>query len=152
KAGEPGWPRPGDLGLSGEGDSRDHPPATQGRPLMRAFRHPALPGACPPGKSLYGLRWRALALFSQWPANVYRASQADRAVLERAGSYQAADRSRIDGIGPSYISHRLARVKPLQRFLALMRSHLAGALKLHASILGTLAALARPGADQLTLE
>jgi hypothetical protein len=60
-----------------------------------------------------------------------------RAVLERAGScQQAADRSRIDG---SHISHRLAHVKPLQHFLALMRSHLAGTPKLHASILGTLA-------------
>src|SRR5262249_42829223 len=85
-------------------------------------------------------------------ASVCRASQADRAVLERAGSCQAADRSRIDGIGPSHISHRLARVKPLQRFLALMSSHLAGAPKFHASILGTLAALACPGADHLAAQ
>jgi len=74
------------------------------------------------------------------------------AQFERAGRCQAADRSRIEGIGPSHISHRLARAKPLQRFLALMRSHLAGAPELHASILGTFAALARLGADQLTLE
>ena len=68
---------------------------------------------------------------------ICRASQAVRAVLERAGScQQAADRSWIDG---SHISHRLAHVKPLQHFLALMRSHLAWAPKLHASILGTLA-------------
>jgi hypothetical protein len=46
-------------------------------------------------------------------ANVCRASQGDRAVLERARSRQSADRSGIDIVGARHISHRFASVKAL---------------------------------------
>src|SRR6516165_4849168 len=77
---------------------------------------------------------------------------ADRGALERAGGCQPANRRGIDGIGPRHVSHRLACGKALQRLLALMRRHLAGAAELDATVLRPLAALARPGTDQLALE
>jgi len=58
---------------------------------------------------------------------------ADRALLERARGCEPADRGGVDSIGPRHISHRLACSKALQRFLALMRSHLAGTTELHAT-------------------
>ena len=81
-----------------------------------------------------------------------RASQADRAVHERARSSQPADGRSIDSVGPRHIGHRLTSSKALQRFLALMRRHLARTSEAHAAILRTLAALACASADQLTLE
>jgi len=77
---------------------------------------------------------------------------ASRAVLERAGSRQPANRGSINGIGPRHIGHRLARMKALERFLALMRRHLGGTAELHASGLRTDSTLTRPGADQFALE
>src|SRR5215469_4413423 len=77
---------------------------------------------------------------------------AGRAVLERAGSRQSANRRGIDGIGPGHIRHRLARGKALQRLLALMRRHLARPAELDATVLRPLASFACPGADQLALE
>src|SRR5262249_27352747 len=55
------------------------------------------------------------------------------------------------GIGPRHIGLRLACSKALERFLALVRRHLAGAAEPNAALLGSLAALAGPGADQLAL-
>src|SRR5262245_7644377 len=52
----------------------------------------------------------------------------------------------------SHIGLRLACSKALERFLALMGRRLARASEPNAARLGTLAALARPGADQLPLE
>src|SRR5262249_56509969 len=75
-----------------------------------------------------------------------------RALLERAGSREPADRGGVDGIGPRHIGHCLARVKALQRFLTLVRSHLAGTTELDATGLRTGTALARPRTDQLALE
>src|SRR5262249_14931013 len=46
-------------------------------------------------------------------ATVCPASQDGRALLERAGGRQPANRRGIDGIGPRHIGHRLARSKPL---------------------------------------
>src|SRR5262249_23875985 len=48
-----------------------------------------------------------------------------RALLERAGSREPADRGGVDGIGPRHIGLRLACSKALERFLALMGHHLA---------------------------
>src|SRR5262249_18741885 len=55
------------------------------------------------------------------------------------------------GIGPRHIGLRLACSKALERFLALMGRHLARASEANAALLGSLAALAGPGADQLAL-
>src|SRR6516164_3005604 len=81
------------------------------------------------------------------PTTVCRASQGGRAVLERAGRCQPPDGRAIDVIGPRHIGHRLAGVKALQCFLALMGRHLAWATEPDTALLGALAALARPGAD-----
>ena len=62
-----------------------------------------------------------------------------RALLERAGSREPADRGGVDGIGPRHIGLRLACSKALERFLALMRRHLARALEANAALLGSLA-------------
>src|SRR5262249_57240088 len=70
---------------------------------------------------------------------------ADRALLERAGSREPADRRGIDGIGPRHIGLRLACSKALERFLALMGRHLARASEANAALLGSLTALAGPG-------
>src|SRR5262249_6509900 len=70
---------------------------------------------------------------------------ADRALLERAGSREPADRGGVDGIGPRHIGLRLACSKALERFLALMGRHLARASEANAALLGSLAALAGPG-------
>src|SRR5262249_17496731 len=45
----------------------------------------------------------------------------DRAVLERAGSCQAADGGRIDGVAPGDVSLCLALCKAMQCLVALMR-------------------------------
>jgi hypothetical protein len=76
----------------------------------------------------------------------------DRAVLERAGSHQAADGGLIDGEAPGEIGLRFALCDPLQRLGALMGRELARPAEADAALLGALAALARPGADQVALE
>src|SRR5262249_41608974 len=68
-----------------------------------------------------------------------------RALLDRAGSREPADRGGVDGIGPRHIGLRLACSKALERFLALMGCHLARASEANAALLGSLAALARSG-------
>ena len=76
----------------------------------------------------------------------------DRAVLERAGSHQAADGGLIDGEAPGEIGLRFALCDPLQPLGALMGRELARPAEADAALLGALAALARPGADQVALE
>ena len=76
----------------------------------------------------------------------------DRAVLERAGSHQAADGGLIDGEAPGEIGLRFALCDPLQPLGALMGRELARPAEADAAHLGALAALARPGADQVALE
>src|SRR6516165_8211818 len=76
----------------------------------------------------------------------------DRAVFERAGSHQAADGGLIDGEAPGEIGLRFALCDPLQRLGALMGRELARPAEADAALLGALAALARPGADQVALE
>ena len=61
-----------------------------------------------------------------------------RALLERAGSREPADRGGVDGIGPRHIGLRLACSKALERFLALMGRHLARASEANAALLGAL--------------
>src|SRR6516162_9869585 len=68
-----------------------------------------------------------------------------RALLERGGSREPADRGGVDGIGPRRIGLRLACSKALERFLALMGRHLARASEANAALLGSLAALAGRG-------
>src|SRR6516162_183212 len=68
-----------------------------------------------------------------------------RALFERAGSREPADRGGVDGIGPRHIGLRLACSKALERLLALMGRHLARASEANAALLGSLAALAGPG-------
>src|SRR4029450_8410125 len=58
----------------------------------------------------------------------------------------------IDSVGPRNIGLRLASGKARNSLLTLVRCHLARTAELHAAILRPLAALARPGADQLALE
>src|SRR5262249_36255007 len=76
----------------------------------------------------------------------------DRAVLERAGSHQAADGGLIDGEAPGGVGLRLAQCSRLQPLGALMGRELARPAEADAALLGALAALARPGADQVALE
>ena len=68
-----------------------------------------------------------------------------RALLERAGRREPADRGGVDSIGPRHVGHRLARSKALKRLLALVGSHLAGTTELDATGLRTGSALAGPG-------
>src|SRR5262249_13807866 len=75
----------------------------------------------------------------------------DRAVLERAGSDEA-DGGLIDGEAPGEIGLRFALCDPLQRLGALMGRELARPAEADPALLGALAALARPGADQVALE
>ena len=77
---------------------------------------------------------------------------ADRALLERAGSREPADRGGVDVVGPGDICLRLAGNEALNSLLALVGRHLAGTTELHATGLRTGSAFARSGADQLTLE
>src|SRR5256885_5331173 len=86
------------------------------------------------------------------PAWVLSASQAGHAVLERAGSSQAANSGRADVEQPGNIGLRLALSDALERLLSLMRGELPRPTEANAALLGSLAALARPGADQLALE
>ena len=71
-------------------------------------------------------RERALKPYKRDSSGVAPASPqvAYRALLERAGSREPADRRGIDGIGPRHIGLRLACSKALERFLALMGRHL----------------------------
>jgi hypothetical protein len=71
---------------------------------------------------------------------------ADRAVLERAGGCQPANRGRIDIVGPGHIGLRLACGQALDSLLPLMGRHLAWTPETHAALLGALAALAGAGA------
>src|SRR5262249_31010181 len=80
------------------------------------------------------------------------ASHVGRASLERAVRCQSRNGRAIDGIGSSDFSHRLAGVQTLQRFLALMRRHLARPTETNAARLGALAALTGASADQFTFE
>src|SRR5262249_21450957 len=61
-----------------------------------------------------------------------------RALLERAGSLEPADRGGVDRIGPRDIGLRLACSKALERFLALMGRHLARASEANAALLARL--------------
>src|SRR5262249_14571672 len=76
----------------------------------------------------------------------------DRAVLERAGSCQAADGGRIDVVGPGDVRLCLALPEARQRLITLMRGELARASEAHTTLLCSLAAFAGPGADQLALK
>src|SRR5262249_51769936 len=66
-----------------------------------------------------------------------------RALLERARGCEPADRGGVDGIGPRHIGLRLACSKALERFLALMRRHLARASEANAVLLRPSPVLAR---------
>src|SRR5262249_32862468 len=100
-------------------------------------------------------RARALAMPAEGAAKPYKRDPsgvapaspqvADRALLERAGSREPADRGGVDGIGPRHIGLRLAFSKALERFLALMGRHLARASEANAALLGSLTTLAGPG-------
>ena len=79
------------------------------------------------------------------------AEAAGHAVLERAGSSQAANSGRADVEQPGNIGLRLALSDALQRLLSLMRGELPRPTEANAALLGSLAAVARPGADQLAL-
>src|SRR6516165_1983934 len=95
-------------------------------------------------------RARALAMPAGTRAQVYKRDSsgggpaspqvAYRALLERAGSREPADRGGVDGIGPRHIGLHLACSKALERFLALMGRHLARASEANAAFLGSLAA------------
>ena len=74
------------------------------------------------------------------------------AAMERAITQQPADRGGINVVGASDISLRLASGQPLQCFLPLMRRQLARPTEPNTALLRSLAALARPSPDQLTLE
>src|SRR5262249_55045354 len=67
---------------------------------------------------------------------------ADHAVLERAGSSQAANSGRADVEQPGNVGLRLAPGDALQRLGALMRCELARPAEAHTALLGPLAALA----------
>jgi len=74
-------------------------------------------------------------------ASVCRASQADRAVLERAGSREPANRGLAHTVGARQIGLHSAVSEPLEGLLALVGCQLDRAAEFHASGLGALAAI-----------
>ena len=75
----------------------------------------------------------------------------DRAVLERAGGCQPHDGQMADAVAPSDVHQGFALLAPRQG-LTLMRVELRRTSEAHATLFGPLAALTRPGANQLALE
>src|SRR5262245_57769929 len=129
--GLPGVARASRIRFSRAGAIGGHPrrfPAS----LSRVRRHGVVPESSPP--------------FTASP------EAGDHAVLERAGSCQAANSGRADVEQPGNVGLRLALGDALQRLGALMRCELARPAEAHTALLGPLTALARPSADQLTLE
>src|SRR5262249_33245164 len=74
-------------------------------------------------------------------ASVCRASQADRAGLERAGSREPANRGLAHTVGARQIGLHSAVSEPLEGLLALVGCQLDRAAEFHASGLGALAAI-----------
>src|SRR5262249_17635484 len=98
-------------------------------------------------------RWDPIILGSPGPSKLAAGAflRGDHACLERRGRRQSADRWLTDVEAPRYVGLRFA-VKPLHRFLSLMRRQGCRATEFHATSFRALPAIFRASPDQLTLE